>query len=581
MFYFQIMINLDVKALRSIVKDGIKEMMSFVAGRSRDARKRVWVVAVKAAIKEYQEKLEEEFLPTLVKDFSGSTVVRFKGGKMNKEDIDKLKEFMDMVDKANITRFEKELVKKIEEVKAVGEVGGEQKELNDRLEDLKTVMVDGHKWIFSRLELHVRGVIKDTLYKNTQDRCKIEVMLYNFVDGDVPEIVKKLLENGMNSVPSTKLTKQEVDRRVESALQEYVTRLGKRRICGNAVMQASDVQDWLSKVKIFNMDEDSKMFIEKLEQFYPALKAELDLLYNDVDLDTKEELVKKLEKEGCVLINCDKSMGMSLFSLETMRKADEDLMKQLGAVRMECPFGNTKEEIMKCVMMEIDKFEDELDVQQREYMDAMFKDRHCDMKQVSFPFLKCLHKVQKMTEDEIKTKDLSVLKFRPVVDAKFWLTRGYSSVVMQMMREVINKLLEQSGPVLSELKTQDGWRFAVGIQDFKEEGEFNIMATADIKEAYTNISDVMIKNAIEVVSLSVGYETWKIELMKKLVDLVLGQNYAETSGGVFKFKKVLPMGYKLSGEALDIVALAHEMTELLHLGGSAHIQNPRVNLKES
>ena len=75
------MINLDEKALRSIVKDGIKEMMSHVAGRSRDARKRVWVVAVKAAIKEYQEKLEEEFLPTLVKVFIGSTVVRFKGAQ--------------------------------------------------------------------------------------------------------------------------------------------------------------------------------------------------------------------------------------------------------------------------------------------------------------------------------------------------------------------------------------------------------------------------------------------------------------------------------------------------------------------
>ena len=39
--------------------------------------------------------------------------------------------------------------------------------------------------------------------------------------------------------------------------------------------------------------------------------------------------------------------------------------------------------------------------------------------------------------------------------------------------------------------------------------------------------------------------------MKKLVDLVLGQNYAETSSGLFKFKKVLPLGQMLSGEALD------------------------------
>ena len=50
-------------------------------------------------------------------------------------------------------------------------------------------------------------------------------------------------------------------------------------------------------------------------------------------------------------------MGMSLFKLESMRKADEELMNQLGAIRMESPFGNTKEVIIQCVKVEIKKFE--------------------------------------------------------------------------------------------------------------------------------------------------------------------------------------------------------------------------------
>ena len=54
--------------------------------------------------------------------------------------------------------------------------------------------------------------------------------------------------------------------------------------------------------------------------------------------------------------------------------------------------------------------------------------------------------------------------------------------------------------------------------------------------------------------------------MKKLIDLVLGQNYAETSGGLFKFKEVLPMGNKLLGEALNIVALVQKRMLLSHLG---------------
>ena len=110
------------------------------------------------------------------------------------------------------------------------------------------------------------------------------------------------------------------------------------------------------------------------------------------------------------------------------------------------------------------------------------------------------------------------------------------------------------------------------MQDYIAEDEFDVMVTADIQEAYTNINDEMIKNAIVIVGEFVGYKEWKIQLMEKLIDLVLSQNYAETSGGIFKFKKVLPMGYTLSGEALDLVALSDEMTVLYHLGGGDHIQ---------
>ena len=171
-----------------------------------------------------------------------------------------------------------------------------------------------------------------------------------------------------------------------------------------------------------------------------------------------------------------------------------------------------------------------------------------------------------MSELEIKNKDLSGLKFRPVVDAKQWLTRGYAGVAMEMMREATKTLVGSGGSVMRKLKCKDGWRFAVEMRDYVVEEEFDVMVTADIGEAYTNITDEMIKKAIGIVTEFLGYEKWKTELMKNLVDLVLGQNYAETSVGLFKFKKVLPMGYRLSGDALDIVAVAEEMIILYHLG---------------
>ena len=64
------LIDIETKALESILKDGIKEMICHVAGRSFETKRRCWVVVVKAAIKLYQRKVQEEFFPVLVEDFT-------------------------------------------------------------------------------------------------------------------------------------------------------------------------------------------------------------------------------------------------------------------------------------------------------------------------------------------------------------------------------------------------------------------------------------------------------------------------------------------------------------------------------
>ena len=377
------LVDLGLGALKSIVKDGVKEMLSQVAGSGQGCKKRGFFRVVKEGIKEYQKTMEEDFLPVLVQDFSGGIVVRFSGGKMSVEDKNKIRLFMDMVAKSDLKRLEEELVKKVDALKDECD-----DEANEKFEKNKRVLVEGHGWIVKRLDLHIRSVIGETMYEKTVERSKIEVMLYNFVDSEVSQSVKKLFENGMGSVPSTKMTKKEVDIRVEEALLEYLMRLGRRRIHGTAVVQASGVKDWISKVKRMSIAEEARNWVEEFENYYPALLAELDL-YSDVCLETKDELIKRLDKEDCILVMCDKNMGMSLFKLETMRKADQELMNQLGAVKID----NTKEEIIEHLRSEIYNFENGLNKRQEDYLDHTYEGRDCDMKDASFPFLKSLHKV--------------------------------------------------------------------------------------------------------------------------------------------------------------------------------------------
>ena len=557
------LIKLNMADLETIVVDGVKEMMALAVTRSEGAKKRGWFKVVKEAIQFYQQRIQHDFLPVLVNDFRRTDVVKFTRGRMSEEDINKIKLFMQMVEKSNIKKIEEELVKKIDNIKVEEWNVG----LKNRKDEIKKAVAEGHQWMLRRLDLYVRSVISDEMYKKTVERSKIKVMLYNFTEHEADDSLKKLLENGMDSVPSSRMTKKEVDRRVQDALLEYLQRLGRRRIYGNLVVQASSVQGWIEKMKTINFDNDTKEYLEMIENSLPALQAELDLVYHNVDQDTKEDIVNKLEREGCVMVMCDKNLGMSLFKLEMIRRSEKELMSQLEAVRME----NTKEEITRGVLSEIHKFEMGLTRRQEEYINTTYWSRNCEREQISFPFLKIHHKIQKMSEEEIRNKDLGSLKFRPVVDAKQWLTRGYSGLIMQMMREACDKLIEGGGEVFKNIKSKDGWRVAVHVGDYTAKEEHDIIVTADIQEAYSNISDDMIKNAIERVCGFVGYDEWKIELMVKLVDLVLGQNYVETSEGLFKFKKVLPMGYKMSGEALDIVALADEMTVLYNLGEKGQI----------
>ena len=81
------LIKLNVADLETIVVDGVKEMMSLAVTRSEGAKKRGWFKVVKEAIHFYQQRIQHDFLPVLVNDFSRSDVVKVTRGRMSEEDI--------------------------------------------------------------------------------------------------------------------------------------------------------------------------------------------------------------------------------------------------------------------------------------------------------------------------------------------------------------------------------------------------------------------------------------------------------------------------------------------------------------
>ena len=236
------LIDLEASSLKKIVKDGIREIVNEISGRNKNSNKLAWFNAVKAMIKEYQNQFMDAFLPVLLDDFGKDITIKFTGGVMSDESIGNLKMFIDMVERSNVQKLIDDLVKKIENLK----IDEKNVELKEKRKAVTKAVVEGHQWIMRRLDLHVKKVVSDAVYRKSVERSKIPVMLYNFVDGQIPEHLKDMFKNGMDSVPDYRMTKREIDHRVEEALVEYLERLGRRRICGTAVKNVSSVKDWFT-----------------------------------------------------------------------------------------------------------------------------------------------------------------------------------------------------------------------------------------------------------------------------------------------------------------------------------------------
>ena len=264
-----------------------------------------------------------------------------------------------------------------------------------------------------------------------------------------------------------------------------------------------------------------------------------------------------------VVVQCDKGRGFSLFGLEKMAEVDKELMKQFGAEETIL----SDHEVMIKVLNEIKKFEDSLGLNEKEYIDFVFKDRNINIGDIALPFLKSVHKVHKMSKAEIDDRDTSNLKFRPVIDARRWMTRGYSELAMKMLRKLNYTVINQGGSILKSSCTKGVWEYVEELRNFNCVDKYVVMISADIQEAYTNVTENMICKAINRLNKIALFDDWKIQLLEKLVKLILRNNYVETSGGIYLFKPVLPMGYIISGEGLNSVALSGEVDRLFYSDG--------------
>ena len=97
------------------------------------------------------------------------------------------------------------------------------------------------------------------------------------------------------------------------------------------------------------------------------------------------------------------------------------------------------------------------------------------------------------------------------------------------------------------------------------------LLTADFGDAYTETGILHIQNSVSEIGKIISWESEKIDLMKKLVNLVFSNCYFFTPNGLFKQTRGMPMGDVSSRDSLDI-DLANSEFQIISVFSSLSIR---------
>ena len=164
-------------------------------------------------------------------------------------------------------------------------------------------------------------------------------------------------------------------------------------------------------------------------------KGSYQLVYNMCDslffekvgskVSVAEDL-KKLDKMGIFVLEADKSCGICVLDVETLIQADSKMVKELGGKKVK----HSKDEVERRIINEIFKLESKMGPNARNFMDMYYPERMDGFNETDLPFLKLRPKIHKLSKEELYRRDVSKLKFRPVVDASGSLVKAYSKFVL-------------------------------------------------------------------------------------------------------------------------------------------------------
>ena len=180
-------------------------------------------------------------------------------------------------------------------------------------------------------------------------------------------------------------------------------------------------------------------------------------------------------------------------------------------------------------------------------MNKYYLKRRLHLEDVQMPFLRLKLKVHKLSEVDQDSRNFVQFKYRPIQDSTFSVMVMYNRIMMEMARE-LNEKLRGKSKRLGKLESKSGIKFAERMRSLEMRSiDGLVLLSGDFSDAYTNIEFGDVGRAIVVVGNFVGLKQERMNLMIELAFLILNNNYVSCTDLSFHLGTSLPMGNSCSG----------------------------------
>ena len=284
-------------------------------------------------------------------------------------------------------------------------------------------------WHKSFLEAFMTGSEKGFINK-----LEISAGVVNFTDKKIPEVLLHILAKGSRFIPCSKENIAGTTKRVEKEIIDhalwYFRKIEKRSgsIPKNrsplALLKTLQSEASLLKDKIFY-----KTLLIGLSDVHQTISSNF-IINSTEDNILSNHILRSLSNiEDCVWNHADKNRGLILLPAKFIQNEETKIMLQLDAVKT-----NMEADI---VLDYVDHEEHTLRAGLDDNQARLVKNfPPLKRKNIQMPFMKIKAKLHKLSEAQIKLKDINSLSFRPVNDSMFYVTNPLSKCLLVLLRDL-------------------------------------------------------------------------------------------------------------------------------------------------